>query len=167
MENIQLDQLDKINEILQKYVEGIGINLIVDNSDISSYFNYSSDQIRSLDAEDCDMAAGILLQKSIKLQLELNKHIRTKNWANESIKAFLSADKLSNAIFDKYIPYDIRRELAAQNHDHTRKLFQLIRTTQLYIDTLQYIPTSLKNQADFFTNLAKSKRRSTYEAHHS
>ena len=167
MENIQLDQLDKINKILQQYVEGIGINLVVDGSDISSYFNYSSDQLKVLDADDCDIAAGMLLQKSTKLQIELNKHIRTKNWANESIKAFLSADKLSNAIFDKYIPYNIRRELAAQNHDHTRKLFQLIRTTQLYIDTLQYIPTSLKNQADFFTNLAKSKRRSTYETNHS
>lgn len=159
-----IPQLDKINEILDGYVTGIGINIKVSDEDISSYFNYTERELRAKDSEDCDTIAGLLLQKSTQIQVELNRHIRTKNWANEAIKAFI-ADKLSS--YDKYMPYDVRKDLATQSNEYSYKLAQLIRTTQVYIDTLQFLPASLKNQADFFTNLARSKRRNEYESKNS
>ena len=158
MDNIPA--IDKINNMLNDYINQIGVNLVIDDYDISPYFNYSTVELRALDAEDCSVAAGVLLQKSAKLQMEMNKHIRTQNWAIESIKSYI-ADKLSQ--FNKFMPYDVRKDLAIQNNEYTQKLSQLIRTTQTYIDTLQYLPTSIKNQADFFTNLARSKRASSYE----
>lgn len=156
METTGVPALDKVNQILEDYVSGIGVNLVIDGYDVSPYFNYSADEIKALDCEDCDTAAGVLLQKSIKLQLEINRHTRTKNWATESIKAYI-VGQLSD--FDKFMPYDTRKELATQNNEYTQKLAQAIRTAQAHIDTLQYIPTSLKHQADFFTNLARSKRK--------
>jgi hypothetical protein len=151
-----IPQLDKVNEILQSYVEKIGVDLKITNADISEHFNYTQAELRALDQEECYMIAGLLTQKAALLQTEINRHTRIKNWANDSIEKYI-VDKLFT--YDKFIPYDVRKTSEIQKNEYTQKLSQLIRTTQLHIDTLQYIPTSLKTQADFFINLAKSKRK--------
>ena len=159
METENIPQLDKVNEILGKYVRGLGINFELDESDISSYFNYTDVQLRALDADDSDIISGILLQKATKLQLEINKHTRTKGWAERTITDNI-ADSVGNMLScgDKFTPYPMRISLATQHNEYTNKLYKIVKSAQLHIDTLQYIPKSLQGQADFFMNLAKSKR---------
>ena len=139
MDKVELPQLDKVNDILKSYVDGCGINIAVSKVDMSEYFNYTIVQLKALDYEDCLSISGVLLQKSTQLQLEINRHTRTKNWAEHCIEHYI-ASKLGS--YDKFTPYDVRKTLATQDHEYTRKLDQLIRAAQLHIDTLQYMKLS-------------------------
>lgn len=152
----EVEQITKINEILQKYAEGFGIHISVTSSDISPYFNYTSDQLKNLDEEECLIVAGLCLQKAAQIQVEINKHTRTKNWAEESMKHII-APYIGQ--YDQFTAYELKKTLAVQKNGYAQKLSQLIRATQVYIDTLQFIPSLLKNQSDFFTNLARAKKK--------
>lgn len=155
-QNIADKRLEEANIILDKYINGFGINIQANNDDISFYFNLSADQLRQMSAEECDIAAMLLSQKSTQIQAEINKHNRTKNWANENINAFI-ANKIANDT-NQFVKYEAKRIALIQQNEYTNKLYQILRTASMHLDALEYLPISIKNHADLFISLAKSKR---------
>lgn len=156
-EDIVDQKLNKINEIIDSYLISYGINIQPNSEDVSQYFSLTKQQIEKMCAEECDETACLLLQKATQIQMEINKHHRVYNWANENIKAFIS-DKIEK-FGGQYTPSEVKKTIAIQNHTYTNKLYTLARKTKNYLDSLEYLPMCLKNQADFFMNLAKSRRK--------
>ena len=162
MNDIANNKLQEVNKIIQDYITKVGINITPSNDNISHYFNMSAEQLRKMTSEECEIAAMLLNQKSTQIQFEINHHNRIQNWANELINSNV-ADKLKR-FGDQYTKYDAKRIMAIQETEYTQKLYQLVRTSQSYLDALEYIPMSIKNHSDLFVNLAKSKRRTSYES---
>lgn len=154
-QNIADKRLEEVNVIINDYVKKLGVNIQASSDDISHYFSMSADQIRSITAEECDIAVILLNQKATQIQVEINHHNRIKNWAEENINAFIS-NKLSH---DQFIKYEAKRIVAIQQNDYTNKLHLISRTAKSYLDALEYLPMSIKNHADFFLSLSKSKRQ--------
>ena len=153
-QNIADKRLEEVNTIINDYVKKLGVNIQASSDDISHYFSMTSDQIRAITAEECDIAVILLNQKSTQLQVELNHHNRIKNWAEENINAFIS-NKLSHY---QFVKYEAKRIAAIQQNEYTNKLHMISRTAQSYLDALEYLPMSIKNHADFFLTLSKTKR---------
>lgn len=154
--NIADTRLEEVNNILDKYVKSVGIDIQASSDNISIYFNLSSDQIKSMTAEECDEAAVLLSQKSAQIQVEINRHTRIKNWANENINAFI-ANQIINST-DKFTKYEMKRISVIQQNEYTNKLYGILRTSQAYLDALEYLPINLKYHSDLFSSLARSKR---------
>jgi hypothetical protein len=157
MNDIADNKLQEVNKIIQDYITKVGINIVSSDDNISHYFNMTSTQLRKMTSEECEIAAMLLNQKSTQIQMEINYHNRIRNWANENINSHV-VDKLKR-FGDQYTKYEAKRMMAIQETDYTKKLHQIVRTSQAYLDALEYIPMSIKNHADLFINLAKSKRR--------
>lgn len=154
-EDVANKRLEEVNIIINDYVKKLGIDIQPSSYDISHYFSMNADQIRSITAEECDIAVILLNQKATQIQVEINHHNRIKNWAEENINAFISS-KLSH---DQFIKYEAKRIIAIQQNDYTNKLHMISRTAQSYLDALEYLPMSIKNHADFFLTLSKTKRQ--------
>jgi hypothetical protein len=155
-ENLVGKKLEQIDEILTSYLKSYGIDIHANDNSITQYIEMSKESIAKLSQEECYEIALLFLQKSTQIQMEINKHTRTYNWANENIKAFI-ADKIGK-YGGQYTPAEMKKTMAIQDNDYTKKLYQVARTTKNYLDTLEYLPMCLKNHADFFNNLARSKK---------
>lgn len=155
-EDIADKKLVEVNTIIDTYVKKLGIDIKPNSDDISLYFNLSAEQIRKMSAEECEIAAALLHQKATQIQVEINYHTRIKNWANENINAFI-AEKISRDS-NQFIKYEAKRIAAIQQNEYTQKLYTILRTSNVYLDALEYFPISFKSHADLFLSLSKSKR---------
>lgn len=151
------DQLEEWDRILDEYETSVGMNKyqndIFPEDEINLYFSMNRDQIEKLCPEDCLQIALRLSQFALHIQRSNNRELARYNWAEETIKSVI-ADEINN-----YKGYGfVEKSLQAIKHnDKAESLNKIKKYAKQRVDRLSYLSGNIKNLADVFTLVYKSK----------
>lgn len=151
------DQLEEWDRILDEYEISVGMgkyqNDIFPEDEINVYFSMNRDHIEKLCPEDCLQIALRLSQFALHIQRTTNRELARYNWAEETIKSVI-ADEINN-----YKGYGfVEKSLQAIKHnDKAESLNKIKKYAKQRSDRLSYLSGNIKNLADVFTMVYKSK----------
>lgn len=151
------DQLEEWDRILDEYEASVGMGKyqgdIFPENEINLYFSMSRDHIEKLVPEDCLQIALRLSQFALHIQRTNNRELARYNWADETIKEVI-ADEINN-----YKGYGfVEKSLQAIKHnDRAESLNKIKKYAKQRSDRLSYLSGNIKNLADIFTLVYKSK----------
>lgn len=151
------EQVEEWDRILDEYEISVGMgkyqNDIFPEDEINLYFAMNRDHIEKLSPEDCLQIALRLSQFALHIQRTTNRELARYNWADESIKSVI-ADEINN-----YKGYGfVEKSLQAIKHnDKADSLNKIKKYAKQRADRLSYLSGNIKNLADIFTMVYKSK----------
>lgn len=148
---------EKIQQLIKRYVEKVGLGNIQPKSEVEKFLNISQAEIRRMSDEECGEASVILNQEATYVQLEINRLQADLNWCNGYIE-FIIANNIDNT-GGKYTPYEYRRVLAIKENDVAVKVQKIINNIKLQIDAIHYIPNHLECISKSFEYLQNTKNR--------
>jgi len=150
-------QLSKLEEVLRKYEEGIGLPPAPENDEAEFFLSLKKDQLRKLSAEECGEGAYLLKQRAYHIQRSLNIETSHLNWSESKIR-----EAIAGAVGKcPGYSYEERRAVAvtpANNH-YAHKLECIKVQIQLRLDRLNYLANRLSEMARALEELQQTKRR--------
>ena len=131
------------------------------DEEVDKFLYPKKDWLRSLSAEDCNIGSILLEGHAHHLQRAVNRCKSIMKWAEECL-GLVVAEQASK---EKGYKYEERRALAirtlvAENKPTAMKLEQLRVDYQTRYYSFEYLPTKFEKQADFYKELAQTKRKS-------
>jgi hypothetical protein len=114
-----LERWNEVNSQLDEYNFKLGLNLHKSDA-INSILNLTDDQLRLLSAEDCGIKAYQLLQYSLFLQKETNRHAAKIKWSKHNLD-YVTA-KYGQGYGDKYTKYEERQGLLISDNSYAKAL---------------------------------------------
>lgn len=149
-------QLKWAEDLLDRYKKVSGIGELFGVSEVQRYLRMREAEINKLPATECGVAAVLLCQEAAFIQTEINKHQAIMDWCERSINVCIAGTV--TGVGDRYTPFEYRRELAIKENEVATKLNDISREYKLLVDSMAYIPTTLRNLASKFESLQQTKR---------
>lgn len=146
----------EIQSFIKKYLEKVNLGTVQQNNEVEKVLNYTSNDIKKLDPEDCIEAAILLNRTATYIQIKINTLSAEINWATKVIERLI-ADKV-HEYGGQYSPMQYRKELAIKDNDITEKLNQAVVIAQLELDSLQYLPAQLNKLSNSYEKAAYNKQ---------
>lgn len=149
------EKREKMLRLGEEYSSKLGLGKIQNQSEFEKIINFSSKELRNMDAEDCGEAAYILSQSITYIQLEINKIQADINWCNEYIDWIISKE-IGN--IGGYLPYLNKRILAIQQNDVAQKLYTIVINAKYKLDSVGFITDKLKGCLQVLESLLYIKK---------
>lgn len=149
----------QVNNNLSEYTTKLGLN-IHKSDKIEEILNLNNEQLRNLTADDCGIYSYLLMQYSIFLQKETNRHAAKQRWAQHNLN-FLSG-KLGQKYGTTYSKFEERQLMLIADNSFAKALSDLIRESGIVIEEFAFIAKKIESMAQVLVDLQRTKR-STYE----
>lgn len=85
-------QLAEFEKILNEYTDGIGLNRIQHNSEVSKILTLSRKELNGMDPEDCGECSFILSQYSSYIRKEHNRQRVRVHWAEKKLANLIARE---------------------------------------------------------------------------
>ena len=138
-----------------QYYKGMGLPSLTVSHEADKYLHMNAQQMRALSRHECGEAAHFLLQECLYVQRQINQSKAKIDWCNAYIDSLICST-LSQ--FDRYVPKEIKRELAIKNNDTAIELNREVAKNTYDMNLISYVPTYLKSMSDVFLKLQDIKR---------
>ncbi len=149
----------KMADIVAK-IEGqfklFGMQRVTVDETVTAYLQMSEDEISRLSPEELGYAEIKLSSYAFSIQKHVNTSSAIKNWADKNINLLVAKHY---GQYDKFIKFEVRRELITQDNDYASRLSDIIRECQTEIDGLAYLAQSIQHVSDAFGRLARIRRK--------
>lgn len=148
----------KLAEITAKVEEQtrlFGLERVQVDQSCVSYIKMSEDELGKLTPEELAAAEIKLSAYSFSLQLFLNKALSIKNWAERSLRLIV-IDEYHN--FDKFMPYDARRDAVIKGNSYAKRLYDVINQHQVVIDEMTYLSQATQHIAGAFGRYSRIRK---------
>lgn len=154
-----IERWNTVNNQLDEYNSKLGLNLHKSDA-INAILNLTEDQLRLLSAEDCGIKSYQLLQYSLFLQKETNRHAAKVKWSKHNLD-YITA-KSGQGYGDKYTKYEERQGLLIADNSYAKALNDLLREATITLESLSFLSRKIESMATVLSEIQKTKR-GTYE----
>jgi hypothetical protein len=149
-------KIQELERQLEEYTTTVGLRHIIIDSSVENYMHMNQKEMLSLSSEECAGAEAVLTKAAAHIQLQTNKYAAKVRWCQDYITHIIAEN--IHQYGNKYTPYEYKRRLAIQDSEVATKLEQIRVQVQLLIDTMEYIPTHMRQVAKSFENIQKLQR---------
>jgi hypothetical protein len=157
------NEADYVDNKLKEVVEKIesqsrlfSLNKVNIDVTCTTYLMMTEDEITKLSPEELALAEIRLASYGLTIQQHLNKAIAIKNWADRSIRLLVAKNYNS---YDKYMPYDARKDAMVVSNEFGERLGQIISEQQIIVDEFAYLSQAVQHVSDAFGRFAKIRRK--------
>lgn len=158
-DNVDTSIVDqKLAEITSKVEEQkklFGLEKVYVDQSCVSYLKMTEDELSKLTPEELALAEIKLSGYSFSLQQYLNKALSIKNWAERSLRLILIDEYAS---FDKFMPYDARRDAVIKGNSYAKRLYDVINEHQVLIDEMTYLSQAAQHIAGAFGRYSRIRK---------
>ncbi len=147
-------------EKLDQRLKKLGLEKVNQNiEEVSKYLSLQEGELSALEAETCLERAAELLQYSITLRLETNRHKATIEWCNSEISRICSPE-WNNYFLDskEFVAKDIKINAIANENPMLRSLLILKQKALAFYQDTEEISNLVKQYSDLFKDLGKVKK---------
>lgn len=152
------EKIQKIEDELNKFECQIGLPIIVPPAtehELNEILNMGPEERRALSKEDCANYVVLLAQFNVFLQRINNREVSKNRWAKTNLDAIVAYEKNN---YDKYLKQEERIYVVVANNDVAKKLFDIVRDSQLKLDRLSYLTNSIIYMMDSLKNMQRIKQ---------
>lgn len=149
------DRLEKIEGIIQEYIDRLGIPNQNPNSQLAkSYLSMSRDEMKGLTKDECLTRSYILTQLSMHVQLQLNREQARYGWADSQLAAMTCYD---NFVGTRWTSLEERKLRLIKEDEAAKKLNNIKTYAKVRADHLNFIASSIKSISDILKELSKTR----------
>ena len=127
------------------------------NSEVDDILGMTYPVLSKLIAEQCGEYAFILTQYGLYLQIQQNDAKAKAGWANGKIMDHVCP--LLSSYGDGFVKFDIKRQLAINEHEHLRLLDAIEKKANTVVVKLDFISGKINSLAQTLMELQQTKRR--------
>lgn len=125
------------------------------DEDVDNFLYPKRQWLKGLSASDCNEGSILLEGYAHHLQRVINRCKVVINWAEDCITALI-ADTVAKEAGYKY---EERRAVAVKKNENARRLEALRLEYRTRYNGLEYLPNKYEKQAEFYRELAMTKRK--------
>ena len=148
-------KLAEVTARVEEQTKLFGLERVNVDQSCVAYIRMSEDELGKLTPEELAAAEIKLSSYSFSLQLFLNKALSIKNWAERSLRLIL-IDEYHN--FDKFMPYDARRDAVIKGNSYAKRLYDVINHHQVVIDEMTYLAQAAQHIAGAFGRYSRIRK---------
>ena len=153
------ERKEKLEQTLEAYETEVCLN-VFPRDGIDKYLNLSKHELRALGEEECGEIAYMLVQYSMYIQKQMNRHVAIKNWATSYANVIIGRTSDNYEVNGKYTSFE-EKKLRIYAHDDVAQILNgFIVEAQKRIDTLTFMSSKVESLSKVMTNLQQTKRRS-------
>jgi hypothetical protein len=149
-------KLRQIVEKIESQARIFGLNKLSIDTNCTTYLMMTENEIIKLTPEELALGEIRLSNYSLCIQQHSNKAVAIKNWADRTIRVL--ATKFYNS-FDKFMPYDIRRDCITSSDEYGQRLMEIVNEQQVVIDEFAYLSQAVQHVSESFGKFAKIRRK--------
>ena len=146
----------RVERLIAEYCEKVSLGKLQPVNEVEPYLNASPSLLKNMTPEDCGIAAVVLARAASYIQLEINRTQADINWCEKYITYLISSAILN--MQHVYATQEYKRCVAIQNNDVAKELDTIINAARIKLDTLMFLPSYLKEEAQTFLALQQTKR---------
>lgn len=154
------ERLAAYEKVLDEFVSKTGLQTVLYSADIEALLNLDDETIRSMNAEDCAIAASLTARYVINLAKELNRQQVRLNWANRQLDMLVA--KEANNYGDKYTKYDQKRNMVIAGDSAAQQLWNIINYAEGRVTELNNQTINVSRYASTLEKVADAKKTSEW-----
>ncbi len=152
------ERLKKFEEILQTYVDGIGIGTVSYYPlEVNSCMSLTYDEILKLNEEECAAKAFVLSRFAIYIQKEFNRQQVRIKWAKTNLDGTLA--KEGDKYGDKYTKYDQKLAMLCNDNSQAKTLSDIVLYAEARMLELNELSKHLTLISRTLSDMRQTKRK--------
>lgn len=151
------EQFEAYKVILKKLDDMTKMSNVPLNNEVDDIISMNYMVLSKLVAEQCGEYAFILSQYAAYLQIQQNDAKAKAEWAKGKIMEYVCP--LLNNYGDGYVKFDIKRQLAINEHEHLGTLDSIEKKARTVVTKLDFISGKINSMSQTLIELQQTKRK--------